>query len=292
MNVGGRKLDKHTKNTSLKVFALLLTFLVMFFQALRFHPTIGTGTAASHRNDVRAGSIPIVVEDDTRVLDCPLFCNEKRIDDCGREGDSTEDAMAREATENYKRHVTDGTKVPLLPVGLSVRYKERGARKWQYQPAAISGVAVDGSTGDVTYSVSGAPVSAVRPKERVMVPTNDLARLWLPYRDVGLRWDKLGVVIKASEMSDLREIVGEIGDEEQDEKVEYLQGVKELFEPEGLYKYVMHIASATPGFAAIVSQDYCAALAREIKDVGWKGAGWWRKDLWDVPAWEMAEMLG
>ena len=224
------------------------------------------------------------------MLDCPLFCNEKQVDDCGREGGSPEDAMARKAIENYKRHVNGGTKVPLLPVGLSVRYKEKGARKWHYNPAAISDAAVDSSTRGVTYSVSGAPVSAVRPKERVMVPTNDLARLWLPYRDVGLRWDKLGLVIKASEIGDLKEIVGEIGDEEEGNKVEYLTGVKELFEPEGLYKYVMHIASATPGFAAIVSQDYCAILAREIKDVGWKGIGWWRKDLWEAPAWEMAEL--
>ena len=235
---------------------------------------------------MRAGSIPIVLEDDTRVLDCPMFCNDKLVEDCGKAGVDKEDALAREAVENYKLHVTDGTKSPLVPVGLLVRYKELNSRHWEQRPGLLSRSEVD------KYEVSGKKVEAIMPKERVMVPTNDLARLWLPYRDIGLRWDKLGLVVKAGEMRDLNEILGEIGKEGVGERRKYLESVKELFEPEGLYKYIMHIASATPGFAAIVSQDHCPILARERRDVGWNGIGWWRKDLWDVPAWEMAGMLG
>ncbi|GMH48160.1 hypothetical protein TL16_g00232 [Triparma laevis f. inornata] len=162
--------------------------------------------------------------------------------------------------------------------GVRVRYKIQRGRKW-----IKNGVVRGFNSENGKYIIEGVgEVAMVKPEDRVNGFVDDVDRVWLPYRDVGLRWDKLAVVVGMRELKDLE---GLLEGKNWDEMRDYGAGARNLFTKEGMYEYVVSVMRRTEGFANFAMAEDCTKLAREKKDAGYVGGGWWRADGWDKPSW-------
>ena len=249
---------------------------------------------------VQTGAALMVVYDSTTALDCPGSCNGVVVDDCGRsegtpgEGGGEEERtrlaqrLARESVESYGRWVEEGgkeggTKTPRVPNGLEVLHKAKAGpnrgKKWSKSPAAVSSSSVSPETGDWTYSFADTGNQRFSSKEIRPLPrvggghAGDVRRLWLPYRDIGVRYDRMGWIVKDSEM--VAAVEG-LTAEAVREKREYVAHVRELWTHLGAYEYILHKVSVSSGFTVLATRDYCDALARRPDEKGaGGGGGWW-----------------
>ncbi|GMH74264.1 hypothetical protein TrLO_g14035 [Triparma laevis f. longispina] len=217
---------------------------------------------------ILAGSVPVLVVDDFKMID---------FGGGGLGGEEVRKCDgARDQVEEFRGYV-EGKEWRVVD-GVRVRYKIQRGRKW-----IKNGVVRGFNSENGKYIIEGVgEVAMVKPEDRVNGFVDDVDRVWLPYRDVGLRWDKLAVVVGMRELKDLE---GLLEGKNWEEMRDYGAGARNLFTKEGMYEYVVSVMRRTEGFANFAMAEDCTKLAREKKDAGYVGGGWWRADGWDKPSW-------
>ena len=164
--------------------------------------------------------------------------------------------------------------------GVTVKYKKKSGTKW-----SKGGVVSSYDRDKGKYSIENVgEVAMIKPEDRVHGFQDDVDRVWLPFRDVGVRWEKLGVVVGMQELGDLAKI---LEGKDYEEMRRYGESARKLFTKEGLYEYVISVMTRTEGFANFAMSEDCTKVAREKHDVGLENGGWWRPDGWDKPSWAL-----
>jgi len=215
---------------------------------------------------IQLSSIPVIIYDDSTVLDCPRFCNTKRVYNCGREMNGIVDEVAAASVESYWRSIYEGGDL-VLPNGLQVQLDKK--------KHTITDTFVDGE-GTRTYNLvadagmaKGVRQVSLKNLDRIGgVGNHPVKRLWLPYRDIGVRWERLAVIQPAKNMRRIRKELGSMSWDEIEQRRKYLQYVKPLFTSEGMYEYIVHKLSVQHGFEILATLQYCDKFSRSSFDIG------------------------
>ena len=138
----------------------------------------------------------------------------------------------------------------------------------------VKGISEGGSPHKYTLVASrgtakGVPRKSIKSMERIGGAGNHpVKRLWLPYRDIGVRWEKLSVILPYRDLETIPQLLHKMPQSEVEERLRYLKYVKPLFTSEGMYEYIVHKLSVQHGFEILATLQYCDKFSRTNFDIG------------------------
>jgi len=100
--------------------------------------------------------------------------------------------------------------------------------------------------------------------------------VWLPYRDLGIRWNDFGVVTAMSELQELKAFIESMSDEEVKRRYALLRKYQPLFTPSGLIVYIEFMLSEalrSPSLADLTARTKAYGRAVDASNLHCEGHG-------------------